>query len=791
MEEPPDAGDAAEKAEEGLPAVHESRELSAVPPLTSPASIAAEQEQSASETPFHTPSRQERGWTWRFNNPKQVKPRHYMIVRILGRVGWNAKGLVYALIGGLSCQSAVGDGDENSASPQGAFILVGSNTIGVPLLVVMAIALICYCMWRFWEAITGQGADASFGNLKNFFRYRLSPFVSGCVYGLYTVFVISLIPKSKEDRQNQTNSGFPDSWTHNAAGKTGLSLAGIAFVAAFLVQMEGTFTRNFHETLRPGMPGWLKWITWITGHLGFFARGGVFLCVAVLFFRAIRDPSASSHKTAIADALYQLKTNSGGKALLFILGFGLLVYSLFAVLNGMYVREFPTRVPSGVPHGQKTPMARAVSVVMSKASFSRRRRSNSMSGGFPDGGAAGPQRAGSLTSSGDLPNGHALGNGHAHENVLTGENGHGKDSPKDIEMAAQDLPANGSTDGDCCLRYLQYSAREHGVTWESARHTRNTIQLERARDRIAALLLLLCLSTFNPVLVRCQANEGSEGSEGTSEASERNQGSEGSEGSSSDGADEGEGTDVGANPPGSLIGCNSPYTYLEANSRGDLFTFHALVESDPDVKQAFKYRNTTGTLFIPTDQAFTLLTNRTGLNVLTPGAVTTSLLQALLEYHFIFEVLDPATLAASSGNTAYDTALVLDATGVNAKVGVPEWELFTQSSGLSYQSINVTAANLPSGQGGQNAPADSYNVTGNASSANIIWNGSTQPVRTCAGVIYLIDNVLLPSSSISALNAGGTATAPIAAAGESEGASLGDADAPLPAGISTAGRKLK
>lgn len=58
------------------------------------------------------------------------------------------------------------------------------------------------------------------------------------------------------------------------------------------------------------------------------------------------------------------------------------------------------------------------------------------------------------------------------------------------------------------------------------------------------------------------------------------------------------------------------------------------------VAAAFKYRNNTGTLFIPTDQAFSLLANRTGLNVLTPNAITTSLLQALLEYHFIFEVLD-------------------------------------------------------------------------------------------------------------------------------------------------------
>jgi hypothetical protein len=33
-----------------------------------------------------------------------------------------------------------------------------------------------------WEAFTGQGSDKSFSKKKNFFRYRLSPFVSGLVY---------------------------------------------------------------------------------------------------------------------------------------------------------------------------------------------------------------------------------------------------------------------------------------------------------------------------------------------------------------------------------------------------------------------------------------------------------------------------------------------------------------------------------------------------------------------------------------------------------------------------------
>ena len=61
---------------------------------------------------------------------------------------------------------------------QGAFILLGNNTFGYPLLVVMAISVYMYVCWRFWEGITGQGSDDAFGPFKNFFKYRLSPVVS-------------------------------------------------------------------------------------------------------------------------------------------------------------------------------------------------------------------------------------------------------------------------------------------------------------------------------------------------------------------------------------------------------------------------------------------------------------------------------------------------------------------------------------------------------------------------------------------------------------------------------------
>lgn len=43
-----------------------------------------------------------------------------------------------------------------------------------------------------------------------------------------------------------------------------------------------------------------------------------------------------------------MQTSKGGRAVLFIIGFGLVVYNLFAVLNAYPAKIFPTPLPSGV-----------------------------------------------------------------------------------------------------------------------------------------------------------------------------------------------------------------------------------------------------------------------------------------------------------------------------------------------------------------------------------------------------------------------------------------------------------
>jgi hypothetical protein len=66
-----------------------------------------------------------------------IKKRQLKAIQVLGSIGWVFKGIVYAIIGGLSCQSAVGDSQEYaSASPQ-VFLAFPSASKGFHVLLLL------------------------------------------------------------------------------------------------------------------------------------------------------------------------------------------------------------------------------------------------------------------------------------------------------------------------------------------------------------------------------------------------------------------------------------------------------------------------------------------------------------------------------------------------------------------------------------------------------------------------------------------------------------------------------
>lgn len=106
-------------------------------------------EHSSTDQSNHTPIKEEDLKFYQGGVRERYKP----IVKWVGRIGFIAKGVVYGCIGVLTLTNLSGahtpNGSEGNESPQGAFLLLGGiPSVGKPILVVMAIGLCLYIIWR-------------------------------------------------------------------------------------------------------------------------------------------------------------------------------------------------------------------------------------------------------------------------------------------------------------------------------------------------------------------------------------------------------------------------------------------------------------------------------------------------------------------------------------------------------------------------------------------------------------------------------------------------------------------
>ena len=76
----------------------------------------------------------------------------------LARAGLVARGLVYLIIGVLALKLALGDGGK-ATNQQGALRTIADRPFGETLLVLVAIGLGGYALWRLIRAAVGRGAE--------------------------------------------------------------------------------------------------------------------------------------------------------------------------------------------------------------------------------------------------------------------------------------------------------------------------------------------------------------------------------------------------------------------------------------------------------------------------------------------------------------------------------------------------------------------------------------------------------------------------------------------------------
>lgn len=245
----------------------------------------------------------------------------------LARAGLTARGVVYLLIGVIALQIAAGKPGE--ADQRGAIAHLLHQPFGTALVVLTAIGLGGYALWRLSEAAFGVVGNrgSTFARLQSAFR--------GGVYLFFCCTTIAVLLGSETSQVSQQR-GFTAEVMDHTGGRALVLAVGIGTVlVSALLAFEGVtrrFMRYFPDTLATGT----RRLVELTGLIGGTARAIVFTTAGVLLMIGAweYDPAGAS---GIDGAVRSLRDN-GGIGALVVAGLGLVVFGVYGLLEARFRR---------------------------------------------------------------------------------------------------------------------------------------------------------------------------------------------------------------------------------------------------------------------------------------------------------------------------------------------------------------------------------------------------------------------------------------------------------------------
>jgi hypothetical protein len=240
----------------------------------------------------------------------------------LARWGLGARAFLYVVLGLLAGAIALGRSNKE-ADQQGALSVLSQQRGGKVLLVLVAIGLFGYALWRLSEAAFGVAGDHGKGA-------RAQSFIRGILYtglGITTLTVLSTAGRTKSQTSKQ--QGASAMLLQHTGGRLLLGVVGVIVVVVGLVMISDGIRKKFLKFLRTGdmNPHQRKFVE-LSGTIGTCARGVVFALAGGLVVEAAarRDP----HKASGLDgALRTLAAQPYGKVMLLAAAAGLVVFGLY------------------------------------------------------------------------------------------------------------------------------------------------------------------------------------------------------------------------------------------------------------------------------------------------------------------------------------------------------------------------------------------------------------------------------------------------------------------------------
>jgi hypothetical protein len=247
------------------------------------------------------------------------------------RLGFLAKGLVYALIGVLAFQVAMGD--QQRADQKGALQSIAAKPGGSVVLWLMVLGFLAYAGWRFSEAAFGRRDET---DEKKRTAKRLGSAANGAIYLAFAVLAVRTVTSS-----SSSGGGGADITAKVLAWPGGQAIVVIAglviMVVAVALAWRGLKT-DFEKHLNTGR---MSRTTFTAvrrlGQVGYIARGAVFFLVGALVVKAAVDHQPGKAQ-GFDVALRSLAGAPFGQVLLIAAALGLICFGGYCVAEARYRR---------------------------------------------------------------------------------------------------------------------------------------------------------------------------------------------------------------------------------------------------------------------------------------------------------------------------------------------------------------------------------------------------------------------------------------------------------------------
>ena len=253
-------------------------------------------------------------------------------VERLGRLGLVAKAVLYAVIGLLAVQVALG-GREESPDKGGALRTIAEQPFGKGLLVLLAAGLAAYALWRLAQGILNR--DNEDEGAKGLVK-RAGALGKGAWYGTLCVLTVSTLVGNGSGGGNEqkTTAGIFD----RPLGRYLVYAAGLAFIGAAVFNGWRAVTCKFNEKLKTAeMSEAEERAATGIGILGHLARMAIFGLIGSFLVKSAWEYD-SKEARGLDGALLELAQQPYGALLLGAVAVGLLAYALFCLVQARYRR---------------------------------------------------------------------------------------------------------------------------------------------------------------------------------------------------------------------------------------------------------------------------------------------------------------------------------------------------------------------------------------------------------------------------------------------------------------------